>query len=62
MRDFLDDVRDGHGEPEDVGAVLALALADPRAEVVFRLPETDELRRPPRALLAALPDDGRART
>ena len=40
LREFLDDVRDGRSEPEDVGAALALALGDPRAEVVFRLPET----------------------
>ena len=62
LRDFLDDVRDGHEEPEDVGAVLALALADPGAEVLFRLPETgayaDRLGR----VVEALPDDGRART
>ena len=37
---FLDDVRDGRAEPEDVGAALALALGDPGAEVLFRLPET----------------------
>jgi signal transduction histidine kinase len=61
VREFQDDVRDGRSEPEDVGAVLALALGDPMAEVVFRLPETgayaDRLGR----LLDSLPDDGRAR-
>jgi signal transduction histidine kinase len=40
LRDFLVDVRDGSAEPEDVGAVLAVALDDPSAEVIFRLPET----------------------
>ena len=30
LRDFLDEVRDGHAEPEDVGAVVALALGDPQ--------------------------------
>ena len=40
MRGFLDDVRDGRAEPEDVGAVMRLALGDPTAEVLFRLPET----------------------
>jgi signal transduction histidine kinase len=37
---FLDDVRSGRAEPEEVGAVLALALHDPGAEVLFRLPES----------------------
>ena len=40
LRDFLDEVRDGRAEPEDVGEAVALALGDPSAEVVFRLPET----------------------
>jgi len=62
VREFLDDVRDGCGEPEDVGAVLALALADPRAEVVFRLPETDRYADRLGHLLDVLPADGRART
>lgn len=38
LRDFLDQVRDGNAEPEEVGAAVAVALADPSAEVVFRLP------------------------
>ena len=37
---FLDDVREGRAEPEDVGAAIAAALGDPTAEVLFRLPET----------------------
>ncbi len=62
LRGFLDDVRDGRAEPEDVGAALALALGDPTAEVVFRLPETGAYADRHGHLLAALPDDGRART
>ena len=61
LREFLDEVRDGRAEPEDVGEAVALALGDPRAEVVFRLPETgayaDRLGR----VLEALPEDDRAR-
>jgi len=62
LRDFLDDVRHGRAEPEDVGAALALALDDPSAEVVFRLPETGAYADRGGHLLDALPDDGRART
>ena len=40
LRDFLDDVRDGRAEPEDVGTVLCVALGDPQATLVFRLPES----------------------
>jgi signal transduction histidine kinase len=62
LRDFLDDVRDGRSEPEDVGAALAIALDDPRAEVVFRLPETGAYADRHGRLLDALPEDGRARS
>jgi signal transduction histidine kinase len=62
LRDFLDDVRDGRSEPEDVGAALRLALDDPRAEVVFRLPETGAYADRHGHVLDALPDDGRARS
>ena len=61
LRGFLDDVRDGHAEPEDVGAALALALGDPGAEVLFRLPETGAYADRTGRVLEALPDDGRAR-
>ena len=61
LRDFLDEVRDGRAEPEDVGAVLRLALADPGATLVFGLPETaayaDRHGHP-----VELPDDGRERS
>ena len=61
LRDFLDEVRDGHAEPEDVGAVLRLALADPGATLVFQLPETAAYAdRHGRAV--ELPDDGRERS
>ncbi len=41
VRAFIDDVREGRREPEDVGAVLASALRDPNAELLFRLPARD---------------------
>jgi signal transduction histidine kinase len=37
VRAFVDDVREGTREPEEVGAVLAVALRDPTAELLFRL-------------------------
>ena len=61
LREFLDAVRDGRADPEDVGDVLRLALADPGATLVFGLPETaayaDRHGRP-----VELPDDGRERS
>ena len=62
LRAFLDDVRHGRAEPEDVGAALALALDDPSAEVVFRLPETGAYADRGGRLLDALPEDRRTRT
>ena len=47
MRGFLDDVRDGRAEPEDVGAVMRLALDDPTAEVAVPPARDRRLRRPP---------------
>jgi signal transduction histidine kinase len=41
VRAFIEDVREGRREPEDVGAVLAAALRDPSAELLFRLPASD---------------------
>jgi signal transduction histidine kinase len=61
LRDFLEDVREGRAEPEHVGAVIAVALEDPSAEVVFRLPATGaftDAEGAPREL----PDDGRERS
>jgi signal transduction histidine kinase len=62
LQDFLDDVRDGRAEPEDVGSVLALALGDPSAEVLFRLPETGSYADRHGRLVEELADDGRARS
>ena len=59
---FLADVRAGRAEPEEVGAVLAVALEDPGAEVFFRLPETSAYADRLGHLVEALPDDGRARS
>ena len=61
LREFLDEVRDGRAEPEDVGEAVALALGDPRAEVVFRLPETGAYADRLGHVLEALPEDDRAR-
>jgi signal transduction histidine kinase len=62
LRDFLDEVREGRAEPEDVGAAVALALGDPGAEVIFRLPETAGYADRNGRVLEGLPDDGRARS
>jgi signal transduction histidine kinase len=62
LRDFLDEVRDGRVEPEDVGAAVALALGDREAEIVFRLPETAAYADRFGRVLEELPDDGRARS
>jgi len=61
LRGFLDDVRDGRAEPEEVGAVLRLALGDPSAEVFFRLPATGAFA-DRRGRVVEVPDDGRARS
>jgi signal transduction histidine kinase len=61
VRAFVDAVHDGRAEPEDVGGVLRLALGDPGATLLFRLPETagyaDRDGRP-----VELPADGRERS
>jgi signal transduction histidine kinase len=62
LRDFLDEVREGRAEPEDVGAALALALGDRTAEIFFRLPETAGYADRNGHVLEALPDDGRRRS
>jgi signal transduction histidine kinase len=41
VRAFVDEVREGRREPEEVGAVIAAALRDPSAELLFRLPASD---------------------
>jgi signal transduction histidine kinase len=61
LREFLDEVRHGRAEPEDVGAVIALALDDPGATLAFGLPESKAYAdRTGRAV--ELPDDGRVRS
>ncbi len=61
VRSFEAAVREGHVAPEDVGATLAAALGDSRAELLFWLPETetyvDATGSPPDQA-----PDGRART
>jgi signal transduction histidine kinase len=59
--EFLDEVRDGRAEPEDVGAVLALALDDCDATLLFRLPETAAYA-DHNGRVVELPDDARARS
>ncbi|WP_157592730.1 sensor histidine kinase [Solirubrobacter soli] len=61
LRDFLDEVRDGHAEPEDVGAVIALALDDRDATLVFQLPESGRFA-DRNGHAVELPDDGRERS
>jgi signal transduction histidine kinase len=58
VRAFLDDVRDGRAEPEEIGAALRVALDDDSAEVFFRLPETGAFA-DRRGHLVALPSDAR---
>jgi signal transduction histidine kinase len=62
LRDFLDEVREGRAEPEDVGAAVALALGDPTAAIFFRLPETAGYADRNGHVVDELPDDGRARS
>jgi signal transduction histidine kinase len=62
LRAFLDAVRDGRAEPEDVGAEIATALRDPTAEVLFLLPASGAYADRSGHRLAELPADGRART
>ena len=59
---FLAEVRDGSADPEAIGEVIAIALDDPTAEVVFRLPETGSYATRSGSLLAAVPVDDRVRS
>lgn len=59
---FERDVRDGRRPPDEVGAVVARALLDPLAEIVFWLPASRSFGLATGDLLEVLPDDGRART
>ncbi len=62
VRAFVDDVREGLREPEDVGAVLAAALRDPSAELLFRLPASDTYADRLGAVVLQPVGDGRAVT
>ncbi|HSJ94680.1 MAG TPA: histidine kinase [Gaiellaceae bacterium] len=62
VRTFEDEVRSGRRAPEEIRLVLAETLADPLAELYFWLPETEAYVDPNGAILADLPNDGRART
>jgi signal transduction histidine kinase len=55
-------VRDGRRPPDEVGAVVAQALLDPLAEIVFWLPASHSFGLANGELLAELPDDARKRT
>ncbi|HVD10665.1 MAG TPA: hypothetical protein VNB88_08485, partial [Gaiellaceae bacterium] len=62
MRAFVDDVREGRREPEEVGAVLAAALRDPSAELLFRLPASEAYADGVTGAILDPPDDERALT
>jgi signal transduction histidine kinase len=62
MQAFENDVREGSRAPEEVGAVLALALRDPLAEIVFWLPASETYATGAGELVPVLPDDRRARS
>ena len=62
VRDFEDEVREGRRAPEEIGPVLAKALGDPLAEVLFWLPETGAYTDASGGMATDLPSDGRART
>lgn len=61
VRAFEDDVRDGRRAPEEIGAVLAEALADPLAELYFWIPENEGYVDVTGARRGELPNDRRAR-
>ena len=62
VRAFVDDVREGRGEPEGVGAVLAAALRDPSAELLFRLPASEAYADAVSGVVGDPPIEGRAVT
>jgi signal transduction histidine kinase len=59
---FENEVREGLRAPEEIGDVLAEALRDPLAELVFWLPESEAYATAAGELVAQPPDDGRARS
>ncbi|HSL66472.1 MAG TPA: histidine kinase [Gaiellaceae bacterium] len=59
---FEEEVREGRRAPEEVGGVLARALSDPVAELLFWLPESEAFADASGEIVERLPDDGRARS
>ena len=59
---FENEVREGLRAPEEIGDVLAEALRDPLAELLFWLPASETYATSSGELVASLPDDGRARS
>ena len=62
VRAFEQEVRDGRMAPETIGEVLAAALGDPRAELLFWLPASETYADSSGELVPSLPLDGRAST
>ena len=62
VRAFVDDIREGRREPEEVEAVLAAALRDPSAELLFRLPASEAYANGVTGVIADSLDDERALT
>src|SRR6266511_4068610 len=60
VRDFEDEVREGRREPEEIASVLAEALHDPLATLLFWLPASKTYADAAGELVTALPEDGRA--
>ena len=59
---FEREVREGRRAPEEIGAVVAAALRDPLAELVFWLPASETYARASGDVLWPLPEDGRTRS
>ncbi len=59
---FEREVREGKRAPEEIGRVVATALRDPLAELMFWLPASETYARSSGEVLARLPTDGRARS
>jgi signal transduction histidine kinase len=62
VRGFEEEVREGKRAPEEIGPVLAEALRDERAELLFWLPASETYADRAGGLVGSLPDDGRARS
>ncbi|MGZ4393044.1 MAG: sensor histidine kinase [Gaiellaceae bacterium] len=62
VEQFEREVREGRRAPEEVGQVVAKALGDSRAELVFWLPASQSYAMATGEILASLPDDERAQS